>query len=675
MNDKTILKEMKELASQIEYHSNLYYQKSQPEISDQEFDKLFDSLRELEEKYPHLKLENSPTDKVGSDLDNRFEEVEHQIPMLSLDKVYSEEELSKWIEKTALKAEKDLSFSLEPKIDGFSVVVYYEKGVFKQAVSRGDGKIGNDISLNVKTISTLPLKLKEKSDLIVRGEVFIRKDNFKSYNEQMGNIYANPRNFAAGSIRRIKSSDVAPIPLEIFFYDAQRNEKPFTTQVEMLQFLKQNELPLAPHNKIFLPEPDLNSQENQEKDNFFPLSSLNSEIHKMKELRDNLDFEIDGLVLKVNSFSVREDLGYTAHHPRWAMAFKFQAPQNISIVKNIDIQVGRTGRITPLARIEPVQIAGTTVSNATLHNQDYINQLDLGIGDKVIVSKRGEIIPAVEEVIEKNGSLFKMPDHCPYCNSKLEQNGAHLFCINEECPKRVEGNLIYFVQTLDIENLGKGTIETLLNKGFIQNIKDIYEINYDKLKTLDGFGDKKVALIKNGIEESKTKPFSLLLSALGMNELGPKVIEILIENGFNSWDKIKGAASLKNPEQFTALHGIGESSATAIIKHFNNPKIINTLDYLQSIGFNLKEEKNTQIPEDSIFKDTTWVITGSFENFQPREKAAELIRSKGGKITSAISSKTSYLLAGEKAGSKLEKAQKLGVRILSEQEFLELLKS
>jgi DNA ligase (NAD+) len=664
--ENAVEKKMQELIEKINYHNYLYYVKSQPELSDLEFDKLFEELKTLEAAHPELIQENSPTRRVGSDIDNRFPEAPHLIPVLSLNKVYNVNELSEWIVKSTQKADQMLSFTVEPKIDGFSVVLYYEKGELKQAVSRGNGQVGNVITENVKTIRSIPLKLKEDIDLAVRGEIYITGEDFRLYNEKMGSPYANPRNFASGSIRRIKSKEVAEIPLRILCYDGFSREKNIT-HLEMLEFLKENWFPVPGEIGYFTEE-----KESLHSVPVYPLSQINDFVEKIEKKRREFEYEIDGLVIKINEPEAREILGYTSHHPRWAMAYKFEAPKNVSTVKGIEIQVGRTGKITPLAVIEPVKIAGTTVSRATLHNQEYLNSLELGVGDVVEVSKRGEIIPAIDRVIENIGEPYRIPGTCPQCGTELIEKGAHLFCPHRSCPGRIRESLVYFVQVLDIDNLGRGTVETLLQKGLVNRIQDLFDLDYEKILALDGFGPKKVELIREGLEKSRQKPFALLLAALGLDEIGPKVIDTLIQNGYNSLDRILDAASENDPALFSSLFGIGDSGANAIIRHFTDPQVIETLRALEKKGFSLEQEIKA-VNETGRFQGTAWVITGSFENFKPREKAAEIIEQEGGKVTGSVSAKTDYLLAGEKAGSKLEKAQKLGVKVIDETEFLKML--
>jgi len=672
------------LTSEIRRHQDLYYREAKPEISDREYDALFDELLSLEKKYPQFALPDSPTKRVGSDLDNEFPEVPHPSPMLSLDKVYTEEELEKWIEKTGREAGGDVSFVVEEKVDGSTIVLHYEDGLLVRAVTRGDGYVGNDITENVRTIRDIPLRLPRPVSSVFRGEIYINKSDFEKLNAEMDNIYANPRNFAAGNLRRKKSSEVATIPLHSFVYEGLGDNPDFFEHIRVLHeiselgfkvgkdvgFFSSNTSKVSRYSDVF------RAHEGWVNGDFRDMMEF---IGRKKREQEKLPYEVDGLVVKVNDYRLREKLGHTAHHPRWAMAFKFEAPQAVSEILGIDVQVGRTGRVTPVARIKPVWISGSTVSNVTLHNQDYITALDVAIGDKVAVSKRGDVIPAVEEVLEKNekgNKTFTLPDHCPVCNTELIEDGAHHFCPNKQCPARVFGRLTFFVGRgqMDIENLGSETIKRLLELGLIKDIPDLYTFNPDELLKVEGFGEKKVKLIKEGILKSKDKPFSAVLTSLGLDELGPRVVEILIEGGFDSMDKLLAAASQNRPELFTRIHGIGPKTAERIIKQLRDPFILEIIEGLRKAGLKFSAEKRKEeekLPQ--IFSGQVWCVTGSFEHFKPREKAMEEVKKRGGRVTSSVTGATTHLLAGENPGSKLDKAREYGTKIVTEGEFLRML--
>jgi DNA ligase (NAD+) len=397
------------------------------------------------------------------------------------------------------------------------------------------------------------------------------------------------------------------------------------------------------------------------------------------KVRETLNYDIDGLVIKINEIDVRENLGYTSHHPRWATAFKFDAPTAQTVVENIRIQVGRNGRVTPVATLKPVRIAGSMVSRATLHNQEYIEMLELGTGDTVDISKRGDIIPAVEKVIEKNSenpSVFKFPGACPFCSSLLIKDGAHHFCKNRECPERNKRSLTYFVakDQMDIETLGEKTVDFLYSKGFIKNIPGIYTFDYDRLLREEGFKEKKIENIKKSIEKSKTQPFSRVLAALGFDGLGKAAVSDLIKNGFDSIDKIITATAKRNIEDFSDIEGFGETTSRLLIDHFNDRENLQTIEALKKIGLNFREEAIVETGIPQVFTGQVWVITGSFENFNPRSKAAEEIEKRGGKVSGSVSAKTTHLLSGSSPGSKLEKAKKQETAIIDESQFLEMLK-
>jgi DNA ligase (NAD+) len=674
-------KQIEELSADLLRHQYLYYVKAEPEISDLEYDKLFDELVSLEEEFPQFSLENSPTKRVGSDLDNTFPEKEHSIPVLSLDKEYNTEELEKWVNKTIANAGKNISFVVEEKIDGASIVLYYQNGRLASALTRGNGIVGNDVTENIRTIKQIPLITAEHSDFAVRGEIFIKKSEFESYNRKFDNRYSNPRNLTAGSLRNIKSSVVARIPLNILVYEGYFGENFFNDHILILGKLKDLSFKVS-ENIGFFSDAKESLKISRER---FPgittgtIAGLSAYVKERMKLRDDLDHEIDGLVIKVNEIDVRNTLGFTSHHPRWATAFKFDAPTAQTIVKDIQIQVGRNGRVTPVAILEPVRIAGSTVSRATLHNQEYIEMLELGLKDSVSISKRGDVIPAVEEVIEKsseNPTVFKFPATCPFCEFKLIKDGAHHFCKNVECKERIERSLTYFVAKgqMDIDTLGEKTIDFLYNKGFIKGIADIYTFDYALLLQEDGFKEKKVENIKNSVKKSKTQPFSRVLAALGFDGLGKAAVSDLLKNGFDSIDKIITAAAKGNIEDFSKIEGFGETTARLLINHFTDKQNLMLIDELKRIGLNFKEDAPAALSVPAVFKDQIWVITGSFERFNPRSKAAGEIEKRGGKISGSVSSKTTHLLAGSSPGSKLEKAKKQDVQIINEAQFLEMLK-
>lgn len=669
-----------------------YYVLGAPSVSDLEYDRLFDRLQELEEAHPDLVSPDSPTRRVGSDLSNELPEVRHTVPVLSLDKAYSSETVLAWMRRTAKKADQHLSFSVEEKIDGVSIVLYYHQGSLQRAVTRGNGYIGNDVTENIRTIGSVPLRLPEPANLAVRGEIYLPKDRFERMKGQNETEYANPRNLAAGTIRRIRSSEVAAVPLTIFVYEAylleddgEPSESGYMNHVEILKYLHTLGFRLNPSLGVFVhdrsvlqtlpefPVPTWTAGTFDELDDF---------IRKETSRRRQLDYEIDGLVVKVNEIPVRRELGFTGHHPRWAMAYKFEAPQGETVVRSIDVQVGRTGRITPVARVEPVLIGGSTVSNVTLHNQDYVDLLELSVGDSVAVSKRGDVIPAVEKVLDKNPDGtpgWRMPETCPSCSQPLQLRGAHTFCVNPLCPAQVRGRIYFFIgrNQMDIENFGPETAALLMEKGVLKDLPDIYSTNYDAVLTGEpGFGEKKIQKIKEGVEKSRQQPFRVVLPSLGIPDIGKKAAELLIEAGYRDIDTLISLAESENgPEQLTQIAGFGKKTAQSIVEALQDPAVRERIEGLRAAGLNFREkagEKEENADFDDAFAGQVWCVTGSFEHFKPRTAAMDEVKRRGGRVVSTVTGKTTHLLAGEGAGSKLVKAQKQGTIVVSEEEFLEM---
>lgn len=715
-------KEISRLSDLLRKYQYQYYILARPEVSDGEYDRLFDELAGLEERFPDLRRDDSPTSRVGSDLASDLPEVSHSIPVLSLDKVYGVPELTAWINKIHSQIHRDISFVAEEKIDGVSIVLYYRRGSLRQAVTRGNGYTGNDVTANVKTIGSIPLRLSRPVDLAVRGEIYLPKDRFEAINRTMETPYANPRNLAAGTIRRIKSSEAARVPLEAFFYEGYFDylsggpagngpaQEAFTegniaggggTELpgdhrEVLEELAALGFRLNPRTRLFAAEPaarvsagaaaEADAGPGTGTDAGGPfriethgLENIEEFVRREIREREELNYEIDGLVFKINELPPREELGYTGHHPRWAMAYKFESPQGQTVIRDITVQVGRTGRITPVARVEPVAIGGSTISNVTLHNQEYIQMLELALGDTVTVSKRGDVIPAVEAVIEKNEDHnpgWTMPEACPACKTPLVLRGAHHFCPNPDCPDQIRGRLIFFAGKgqMDIENLGPETLETLISLGMVRDVQDIYTMDPGRLEGQPGFGEKKIRLIREGIEKSLARPFKTVLASLGIPELGPRGAELLVDGGFRTMEDLMAAAAAGDPEAFTRIDGIGEVMADIIIREFTDPAVKKRISGLEKAGLSLRAPEGEVSLEEPVFAGQSWCVTGSFEHFKPRELALEEIKKRGGKAVSAVSPKTTHLLAGEGAGSKLAKARELGVRVVTEEEFLEMLR-
>jgi|YNPMSStandDraft_1061717.scaffolds.fasta_scaffold01368_5 DNA ligase (NAD+) len=724
---KSRIEELVNLIMQYDYH---YYVLNKPLISDVEYDALFEELKNLERQYPQFKLPFSPTQRIGSDLDNSFAKYPHKIEMLSLDKIYNIEDAKSWFYKNIVsfsenfKNEK-LFFTIEYKYDGLSAVLYYENGFLVRALTRGDGEYGKDITENVKTIKNIPLKLKENIDAAIKGEIVIGKDDFEKLNKEEEEEFANPRNFAAGIINRIKSSEVAKVPLKFIAYDLYifSSENILeNSSLRYLNFLRENGF--LTDNFVFIlksdndksnlvyirnkmdsfniDEIDLKSLKNEndlkstlskfliKRDNYIlslknvfltHIENFDYIVYFLGEIRKDILYPVDGLVIKIDNIKFRNNLGSTFHHPRWAFAYKFESPKGISKIIDVVFQVGRGGRVTPVAILEPIEISGSIVQKATLHNEDYIKSLELSINDTVSVSKRGEIIPAVEEVLEKDPSNSKpiiFPEKCPFCNTLLVKIGPIHFCQNEDCSARKIERIKYFVSRngMNIETLGEKIVTFLFENGFVKDIPDLYTFNYDILINYEGFGEKKISAIKESIEKSKENDFITVLSSLGFKSLGRQTCELLIKNGFNSIDKFLEVAKNKEEDKLLKINGVGPKLVQIIFEEFSNQKNIELINKLKDLGLNFeyRENLNANIKfEESPFYKKKFVVTGSFDNFNPRTKAEEIIKKLGGLITESVSSKTDFLLLGKNPGSKFEKAQKLNVKIINEDEFIKML--
>ena len=675
----------KELSRLLTEYQKAYYVQGRPLVSDLEYDRLFDELLLLESQHPDIRTPDSPTQRVGSDLTSDFPEVQHTIPVLSLDKAYSDSEILSWISKTIKNTGENLSFVLEEKLDGFSIVLYYEKGLLTRAVTRGNGFVGNDVTANVKTIYSVPLRLNESVDIAVRGEVFLKKAEFEKINATLTEPYANPRNLAAGTIRRNKSSETAQVPLSIYEYEGFWNEpENLTDHIQILSRLKALGFPVDPHISYFCrtkEEAELRLKQAGLEGEAGSFDDIPAAIADRTGTRASLPYEIDGLVVKVNELATREDLGYTEHHPRWAIAYKFEAPQAQTQVLDIDVQVGRTGRVTPMARIRETQLSGSIIRNITLHNQDYVNELELAIGDTVSISKRGDVIPAVENVIEKNeqgNTTWKMPEKCPVCGSELVKRGAHHFCPNYDCPAQAKGRLAFFCGKgqMDIEGLGARTVEILYDKGFVTTISGLYEFDFSNLRFVEGFGGtegKKIESIKIALQESLNTPFRNVLVSIGIPEFGKKAVDLVCDAGFDSMDKLIDLADRNDTEALSAIKGIGPKTAEIIIDGLKSETVRKLIEDLRKAGLHMEDEKEEGPVLEQIFQGQSWCVTGSFVNFNPRTKAMEEIKRRGGTEVSGVSRKTTCLLAGSGAGSKLDKAREFGVRVVTEDEFMKMI--
>ena len=657
MNKNQAKKRIDELNNLTAYYAKKYYDDDNPEISDFEYDMLMNELKTLEKEFPEFVSKNSLTQKVGGTVKEGFTKVQHEVPLLSLQDVFSIEEVRDFDIKMHKEAQ-DLSYVVETKIDGLSVSLEYKNGEFVRGSTRGNGQIGEDVTNNLKTIRNIPKKLKEPIDIIVRGEVFIGKTDFEKLNDELDeeNRFANARNLAAGSLRQLDSTITATRPLDIFIFNVQKCDSiKFTSHYESLQYLKEIGFNINP--VLILCK---------------NISEVEKAIKEIGDKRENLDFGIDGAVVKIDDLQTREQLGNTFKTPKWAVAYKYPPEQKETLLKDIICQVGRTGVITPMAILEPVVVAGSTISKTTLHNEDFIKERDLRIGDRVIIQKAGDVIPeVVRAVIEKRTGtekVFEMPTTCPICGAEAIRipGQAAVKCIGIECPARNFRNIVHFAskEGMDIEGLGEKVIEQLMSQNLIKSIADIYSLTKDDIASLKKDGQKFAENLVNAIEKSKENNLDKLITALGIEQVGAKSAKILSKR-FNTMDKLSEASF----ENLVLVEDIGEITANNIKEFFLQEQTIDLIKKLKTAGVNMTELTEES---DNRFAGKTFVLTGSLDNYT-RNEAEEIIEKFGGKVSSSVSKKTSYVLAGEDAGSKLTKAEILGVQIISEQDFNEMI--
>ena len=653
-------KRIQELRDLVRYHSRLYYELDNPELDDYEYDLLYHELLDLEEKYPDLKTADSPTQKVGGAASLKFEPVKHIVQMGSLQDVFSYEELFEFDERVRSVIEKP-EYVVEPKIDGLSVSLEYRNGVFVRGSTRGDGFVGEDVTHNLMTINSIPKRINcpEVSYLELRGEVYISKDTFRKLVDAQEIVgerpFKNPRNAAAGSLRQKDPKISAKRGLDIFIFNIQQCEgKTFTTHSETLDFVKELGFPVSV---------SYNRYKN--------ISDAVDNIKFIGENRENYNFDIDGAVIKVNSLADREILGATAKYPKWAVAFKYPPEEKITTLLNIEVQVGRTGAITPTAVFEPIQLAGTVVSRAVLHNQDFIDAKDINIGDKIIVRKAGEIIPEVVALAEKgpNPGTFRLPEYCPACGTKAvrEDDEAVLRCPNPDCPAQLLRNLIHFASrdAMDIDGMGPAVLTMLVDRGIIKSQADIYSLKPEDISSAERMGEKSAANLMASIEKSKKAGLSRLLFALGIRNIGQKAADALAQN-FGTLDAVMTASS----EDISAIDGFGDVMAKSLIEYFSLPQSKKLIEKLKEHGVLMEAEK--KVVSDKLH-GFTFVLTGTLPTMS-RDEASAIIIASGGKVASSVSKKTDYVLAGEKAGSKLNKAESLGIKIIDENEFMEMVR-
>lgn len=652
---------MDELIDIINEASIKYYVDDNPSITDQEYDDYYNELLKLEEKYPDLKRSDSPTLRVGGKVVDKFEKVTHESPMLSFDDIFNEDEIVLFDERIK-KTCPNATYTLEPKMDGLSGSLLYEKGVLKRAATRGDGLIGENITHNVETIKSVPLRLNKELDIEVRGEIYMSKASFEKCNkekEKRGeNLFANPRNAAAGSVRQLDSKIAAKRNLDFMAYFIPNPDKyGIKTQGESLAFLK--ELGFKTNYKLNGLAKNINDIVNY--------------IDDLGSKRSNLPFEIDGVVLKVNSLEDEAKLGFTERVPRWGIAYKFPAEEVLTTLKEIKFTVGRTGKITPNALFSPVHVAGSVISKATLHNEDYCLDKDVRVGDVISIRKAGDVIPEVVEVKKERRTgkevPFKMIENCPMCASKLVKEDANYFCKNDLCPARKMEGLIHFASrnTMNIDGLGERIIEDFYNMGFIKSISDIYLLSNHKedLIELEGFGEKSVNNLLESIENSKNNSLEKVLFALGIRHVGKKTAKILAKR-YKNIDNIINV----NIDELTNVNDIGEIIARSVRTYFDDPLNLKLIEDLKKLGLNFEYKNDSS---DDTLSGMTFVLTGTLEKYK-REELTKILEDKGAKVTSSVTKKTTGVIVGDKPGSKYDKALKLGVKIYKEEDVLNIIK-
>lgn len=662
MNREQAKKRIDELNKLTQYYAKKYYDDDNPEISDFEYDMLMVELRNLEKEYPEFITKESLTQHVGGHVKEGFEKVTHEVPLQSLQDIFDFEELRAFDERVKKALNEDVSYVVETKIDGLSVSLEYEKGIFVRGATRGNGLVGEDVTENLKTVKSIPKILNEPITITVRGEVFIGKEDFEKMNferEQMEEpLFANARNAAAGSLRQLDSSITAKRPLDIFIFNVQKcDDINFTSHYESLVYLEKIGFNVNPVK--------------------VPVKTVDEaikEIEKIGENRDKLSFGIDGAVIKVDNLRQREILGTTYKVPKWAIAYKYPPEKKETLLKNIEFQVGRTGVITPLAILEPVKVAGSTISKTTLHNEDFVKEKDLRVGDTVIIQKAGDVIPEVVGVVKKlesqRGPKFEMPRVCPVCGAlavRLDGEAATR-CIGIECPAKQLQSIIHFAsrEAMNILGLGDNIIEDLLNRGMIKNIADLYELKQEDIETLKKNGKKFAKNLYDSIQNSKSNDLYRLITGLGIRNIGVKAAKTLSKY-YKNIDNLMNSSV----EELVLIDDMGLITAKSIFEFFEQEQTKNLIQRLKDYGVNMEafQEEGT----DERFHGMIFVLTGSLENYS-RKEAEEIIEKFGGKTSGSVSKKTTYVLAGEDSGSKLDKAQALGITVITENEFMDMIK-
>ncbi len=650
---KDIIERVKELRTLLEYHSRKYYVEDNPEISDYEYDMLFRELENIENDHPELKDNNSPTQRVGGVALEKFEKVNHDVPMGSLTDVFSFEELIQFYEKN-----KGLVFSIEPKIDGLSVSLVYDGGKLIRGATRGDGLVGENVTQNIKTIMSVPLNIEYKGHLEVRGEVFMPRQSFNELNEgrEEKEKFANPRNAAAGSLRQLDSRITAQRKLDIFIFNVQKCDMQFEKHSESLEFLRKQGFKVLPFTKIT-----------------DDVEEIKSHIEYIGSMRNSLAFDIDGVVIKANVLSERKTLGEVGGRPKWAVAYKYPPEEKETKLIDIAIQVGRTGVLTPNAVLEPVRIAGSTVSRATLHNLNFIRERDIRIGDTVVIHKAGDIIPEVAKVVlskrPENVKVYEMPLKCPSCGEDVfhEESEVDYRCTNSECPAQLLRNIEHFASksAMDIDGMGPGVIKLLYDNKMLGSITDIYRLQKEQIASLERMGEKSADNLLAAIEKSKMAGLARFLYALGIRQVGEVAAEALAKK-YKNIDVFFEVTK----DDLVTINDIGEISADYIVNYFSHSKTREMIEDLKSFG--VVTEYQAEEQKADIFGGKTFVLTGKLP-IMSRDEAGRLIESYGGKVSSSVSKKTDYVLAGDDAGSKLTKAEQLGIKIIDEQTLLNMI--
>lgn len=656
-----IKKRIEKLVDELNFHSHKYYVEDNPEISDYEYDMLYRELEQLESEYPEYKLPYSPTNRVGDSAVSEFDQVIHEVPMQSLSDVFSFEEICEFDKRIVNELNEEYAYVAELKIDGLSVSLEYENGVFVRGSTRGDGVVGEDITQNLRTVNSIPMKLRKPVTIEVRGEVYMPKSEFARINEEREEngekLFANPRNAAAGSLRQLDSKITASRKLDIFVFNVQKIEnRTFNLHSESLEYLKELGFKINPLTKVC---------DNAE--------SAIETIENFGELRSSLPYDIDGAVLKIDSLNQREKLGTTVKAPKWAVAYKFPPEQKETVVESIDIQVGRTGVLTPAANLTPVFIAGSTVSRATLHNYDFIKDKDIRVGDRVLIQKAGDIIPEVVKVLKEkrtgNEVEFIMPETCPVCGGRAvrEPGEAAYRCTGIECPAQLVRNLIHFASrdAMDIEGMGPSVVNTLVEAKLVKSVSDIYNLEFNDLINLEGFAAQSSNNLISAIDKSKNNDLYKLLFGLGIRHIGLKASKTLAMK-FRTLEAIMDAPL----DELTLTADVGEIMAESMLKFFSQAQ--NREEILKLKEQNVNMECLSEIKENSSVSGKIFVLTGTLPTMG-RKEATELIEMNGGKVSSSVSKKTDYVVAGEEAGSKLVKANELGIRVIDEDELKKMI--